>query len=165
MKATRKICKKCLCYNDFDMSQDTEEKTADTEKQEPQTSSGVKSRMIWVVLAGLVILGALATGIVFLARSDVATTGHIRDIFIIVLALEALVIGAALVVLVIQLALLINLLQNEIKPILETTRRTVNTLKGTSAFLSEHAIKPVMQVSSLAAGFRKLVEIIGIIKK
>jgi hypothetical protein len=134
-------------------------------ENETQTKDGLKSKMIWVVLAGLVILGALITGVVLLVRSDAITTSHIRDIFIIVLALESLIIGAALVILVIQLALLINLLQNEIKPILETTRKTVNTLKGTSTFLSEHAVRPVVQLSSLAAGFRKLVEIIGIIKK
>jgi hypothetical protein len=132
---------------------------------EDQTQSSVKSKVVWVVVAGLVILGALITGIVFLARTDSLTTSHIRDIFIIVLALESLVIGAALVILVVQLALLINLLQNEIKPILETTRRTVTTLKGTTAFLSEHAVKPVVNLGSMAAGVRRLGEIIGIIKK
>jgi hypothetical protein len=130
-----------------------------------QTQSRVKSKVVWVVIAGLVILGALITGIVFLARTDSLTTSHIRDIFIIVLALESLIIGAALVILVVQLALLINLLQNEIKPILETTRRTVNTLKGTTAFLSEHAVKPVVNLGSMAAGVKKLGEIIGIFKK
>lgn len=136
-----------------------------SQKNPSESENEMKSRMFWIVLAALVILVALITGVVYLARSDTATTGHVRDIFIIVLALEALVIGVALVILVVQLALLINLLQNEIKPILETTRKTVNTLRGTSTFLSEHAIKPVMRVSSIAAGFRKLVEIIGIIKK
>ena len=147
------------------MTPESLNKSEITQESEPETSNSLKSKMVWIFLAGLIILGALITGMVFLSRSDIATTSHIRDIFIIVLALEALIIGAALVILVVQLALLINLLQNEIKPILETTRRTVNTLKGTSNFLSKHAIKPVMRVSSLAAGFRKLVEIIGIIKK
>ena len=130
-----------------------------------QAQSGVKSKVLWVVIAGLIILGALITGIVFLAKSDTLTTSHIRDIFIIVLALESLIIGAALVILVVQLALLLNLLQNEVKPILETTRRTVNTLKGTTAFLSEHAVKPVINLGSMAAGVKRLIEIIGIIKK
>ncbi len=132
---------------------------------EDQAKSAVKSKAIWVVIAGLIILGALITGIVFLAKSDTITTSHIRDIFIIVLALESLIIGAALVILVIQLALLLNLLQNEIKPILETTRKTVNTLKGTTTFLSEHAVKPVVSMGSMTAGVKKLFEIIGIFKK
>ena len=132
---------------------------------ENQAQSGVRSKVIWVVIAGLILLGVLITGIVFLANSAALTTSHIRDIFIIVLALESLIIGAALVILVVQLALLLNLLQNEIKPILETTRRTVNTLKGTTAFLSEHAVRPVINIGSMAAGVRRLIEIIGIIKK
>ena len=132
---------------------------------ENQAKSSVKSKAIWVVIAGLIILGALITGIVFLAKSDSITTSHIRDIFIIVLALESLIIGAALVILVIQLALLLNLLQNEIKPILETTRKTVNTLKGTTTFLSEHAVKPVVSLGSMSAGVKKLFEIIGIFRK
>jgi hypothetical protein len=136
-----------------------------SQEDENPTRNGVKSTVLWVVIAGLIILGILITGIVFLAKSDTLTTSHIRDIFIIVLALESLIIGAALVILVVQLALLLNMLQNEIKPILETTRRTVNTLKGTTSFLSEHAVKPVINIGSMAAGIKRLIEIIGIIKK
>ena len=147
------------------MDQESSSPTETNPEVEEQTKNGMKSKVIWAVLAGLIILAALITGIVFLAKSDTITTSHIRDIFIIVLALESLIIGGALVILVVQLALLINLLQNEIKPILETTRRTVNTLKGTTAFLSEHAVKPVINLGSLAAGMKRLVEIIGIIKK
>jgi hypothetical protein len=147
------------------MADDSLSPNTTSQTNEGQTRSRVKSKVGWVVIAGLIILGALITGIVFLARTDSLTTSHIRDIFIIVLALESLIIGAALVILVVQLALLINLLQNEIKPILETTRRTVNTLKGTTAFLSEHAVKPVVSFGSMAAGMKRLGEIIGIIKK
>jgi hypothetical protein len=129
------------------------------------SQGGAKSKVVWVVIAGLIILGALITGIFFLAKTDTLTTSHIRDIFIIVLALESLIIGAALVILVVQLALLLNLLQNEIKPILETTRRTVNAVKGTTAFLSKHAVRPVINLSSMAAGVKRLIEIIGITKK
>ena len=147
------------------MANDSLSPNEKSKNTEDQTQSRVKSKVVWVVIAGLIILGALITGIVFLARTDSITTSHIRDIFIIVLALESLIIGAALVILVVQLALLLNLLQNEIKPILETTRRTVNTLKSTTAFLSEHAVKPVINLGSMAAGAKRLIEIIGIIKK
>jgi len=136
-----------------------------TPEENYQAVKSKKSSAIWIGVAILITFGAIIAGIVILSRSDPATTSHIRDIFIIVLALEALIIGVAMVILVVQLALLMNLLQNEIKPILETTHKTVDTLKGTSAFLSKHAVKPVMKISSLAAGARKLIEIIGIIKK
>jgi hypothetical protein len=128
-------------------------------------ASITRPRLIWFTLTGVVVLAVLITGIVFLARSDATTTSHIRDIFIIILALESFIIGVALVILVVQLALLLNMLQNEVKPILDSTRKTVNTLKGTTAFLSEHAIKPVMNISTMVAGLKKVVELFGIIRK
>ena len=124
-----------------------------------------KSIAFWVILVGLIILVALVVGIIYLARADASTTGQIRDIFIIVLAVESIIIGGALVILVVQIAALFSLLQNEIRPILESTQVTLSTLKGTTKFLSEHAVKPVINMSSAAAGIKKLVSLINVIRK
>ena len=77
------------------------------------------------------------------------------------MAFESLVIGAALVVLIVQVASLINLLQNEVKPILESTSDTVNTLRGTTEFLSENLVEPVIKLNSYVAGLRKIFGIFG----
>jgi amino acid permease len=77
------------------------------------------------------------------------------------MAFESLIIGAALVVLVIQIAALINLLQNEVKPILQSTSDTVNTLRGTTEFLSENLIEPVIKLNSYLAGLRKFFDLFG----
>jgi hypothetical protein len=79
---------------------------------------------------------------------------------IIFMALEFLVIGAALVILMIQLAVLINLLQNEIKPILNSTNETVNTLRGTVTFLSDNLAEPVIKLNQYMAGFKKLLDLL-----
>ena len=92
-------------------------------------------------------------------------TDRIRDIFIIVVALESLVIGVALIILIVQLASLINLLQNEVKPILHATNETVNTLRGTSEVLSENLVEPVIKVGGYAAGMKRMLELIGNRKK
>lgn len=123
-----------------------------------QKQSGSKTWII--VVAAVVILGLLITGLVLLIRSTPETTGHWRDIFIIVMALESLVIGAALVVLIVQIATLINLLQNEIKPILNSTNETVSTLRGTAAFLSENLTEPVIQLNATLAGVKKFFDLI-----
>ena len=130
-----------------------------------QQSPNIRKHISLILFAFILIFIASIAGIILLARSDVNTTSHIRDIFIIILALEFLFIGVALIVLVIQLAVLLNVLEHEIKPILETTRETIVTLKGTTAFLSKHAIKPVINLSSAAAGMKRLIEFIGIIRK
>lgn len=115
---------------------------------------------IGLIIGGVVILALIITGVVFLLRSDNDTTARIRDVFIIFMALESLVIGVALVVLIVQLATLINLLNNEIRPIIQSTNDTVNTLKGTVTFLSDNLSEPVIKLNEYIAAIRKFFEII-----
>jgi hypothetical protein len=124
-----------------------------------------KTAIILISIIAVLFFAAVITGIVYLSGKDAETTGRVRDIFIIVLALESLLIGAALVILVIQLAVLTNLVQNELKPILSSAKETASTLRGTSQFLSKRAVAPIISVSSTLAGFKKLGEIIGFIRR
>ncbi|MBM3153449.1 MAG: hypothetical protein FJZ96_14800 [Chloroflexi bacterium] len=126
------------------------------------------ARQRWILVGVIALIVALIAGIVLAViglLQDRTTTANIRDIFIIFLALESLIIGAALVILVIQIAGLINLLQNEIRPILEATNETVNTLRGTTSFLSENLVEPVIKMNSYLAGLRRFFEIFGIKQK
>jgi hypothetical protein len=41
----------------------------------------------------------------------------------------------------------------------------VNTLRGTTAFLSDNLVEPVMKLNEYSAGIQKLVELIGLIRK
>lgn len=117
------------------------------------------------IIAGAVVLVAvIIVAVIFLVKSP-SVASNVRDIFIIFMALESLLIGAALVVLIIQLASLINLLQNEVKPILKSTTDTVNTLRGTTEFLSENLVAPVIKLNSYLAGLRKVIDLLGIIRK
>jgi nitrate reductase gamma subunit len=105
-----------------------------------------------VVLVLLLVIGSL----VLLLRSSPETTAKVRDIFIIIMALEFLITGAALIILIVQLAQLIQLLQHEVKPILESTNETANTLRGTTQFLSEHLVEPVMKLNEYFAGLQSV---------
>ena len=137
-------------------------------ENEPSSSSQQQRTTIIVGIVGLVVLlGILITGVVLLLlpSTDITTVGRIRDIFIILMALESLLIGLVLVILIIQIARLINLLQNEIKPILDSTNETVSTLRGTTAFLSTNLVEPVIKLNESLAGLHKLIEILGIGRK
>ena len=117
-----------------------------------------------ITAGAIVLVAAIVVAVIFLVKSP-SVASNVRDIFIIFMALESLLIGAALVVLIIQLASLINLLQNEVKPILKSTSDTVNTLRGTTEFLSENLVEPVIKLNSYLAGLRKVIDLFGIIRK
>ena len=138
----------------------TVEELADQRERERQ----MKRTMVGVIIGAVVLLGLLGLAIYFLLQ-PATPTDKIRDIFIIVVALESLVIGVALVVLIVQLASLINLLQNEVRPILKATTDTVNNLRGTAEFLGENVVEPVIKLNGYLAGLYRMMEMMGIRKK
>jgi membrane protein implicated in regulation of membrane protease activity len=138
------------------------ESVSTTPPQEEQP----KGIQIWlIVVIAVALLALLATAIFFLAKAPATVTTQIRDIFIILMAFEFLVLGAALVILIVQLAKLVNLLQNEVKPILEATSETVKTLKGTTAFLSDNLVDPVIKLNGYLAGIKKALDLLRIFRK
>ena len=122
-------------------------------------------RIVTIVIIGVVVLLALLGLAIFFLLQPTTPTDRIRDVFIIVVALESLVIGVALIILIIQLASLINLLQNEVRPILKSTSETVNNLRGTVEFLGENAVEPVIKLNGYLAGMSRVIELMGIRKK
>ncbi len=130
--------------------------------EETDSTATWKERLplIGAALVGLLIVAGLVAAVVYLAQPD-APTAKIRDIFIIFMALESLLIGLSLVVLIVQIARLINLLQNEIQPILDSTQEAVNTLRGTTAFLSDNLVEPVIKLNGYLAGLSRLLKIVN----
>jgi len=114
------------------------------------------------IIAGILFILILLGVAIFFLLQPATPTDKIRDVFIIVVALESLVIGVALIVLIVQLASLINLLQNEVRPILNATSETVNSLRGTAEFLGENVVEPVVKLNSYLAGLRRMLELLGI---
>jgi len=127
----------------------------------------MKRLMTWVIVGAVALLALLGTAIYVLLSPNTSGewVGKLRDVFIIVVALESLIIGVALVVLIIQLASLINLLQNEVRPILKATNETVNNLRGTAEFLGENAVEPVIKLNGYLAGLYRMLELMGVKKK
>ncbi len=113
----------------------------------------------YVILAAIVILLLLAAIVVLviLAVKNPVHTETFRDIAIIALAAESSLIGLALIVLIVQVARLTNMLEFEIKPILENTSDTVSTVRGTAAFMSERMVTPIIKASGYASGAARFV--------
>jgi hypothetical protein len=123
--------------------------------------SSAKSRAILIggaILAVLILVG-VGFAVVTMVNHP-GPTENIRDIVIIFMAVEFLVIGAALIILIIQLAQLTALLQNEIKPILDSTSETVDTVRGTTTFLSDYLVQPAIKLNSYLAAVRRALKLI-----
>jgi ABC-type transport system involved in cytochrome bd biosynthesis fused ATPase/permease subunit len=137
-----------------------EDTTLSDDQQTSTMNSKDKFRLALIIAAVVLVIAGVVVAIVLLFKAGDTVTAQIRDVFIILLAFVSLIIGAALVILAIQLAVLTNLIQHEIKPILDATNQTVNTLKGTTTFLSDNLVQPVIKLNEYLAGFKKIVDLI-----
>ncbi len=87
------------------------------------------------------------------------TLPGVRDIAIIILAIESIVIGILLMLLLWQLRSLTVLLQEQIKPMLDSMQETIGTVKGTTSLVSETIVSPAIKISGMVAGLRRAVEV------
>jgi hypothetical protein len=85
----------------------------------------------------------------------------VRDIAIIIIALETIVINVLLAVLIWQIWRLVKMFQTEVKPIIKDTQETVGTVRGTATFVSDNVVDPVVKASGKIAGLRRMLQVLG----
>ncbi len=107
------------------------------------------------LVAGLLVLLLLIVAAVYGMVTHPVVTTVIRDIAIIVLAFITLVTGVLLAVLIFQLQSLIALLRQEIYPILRSVNDTASTVRGTTTFVSDAVVNPVIKAASYASGVKQ----------
>ena len=140
----------------------TLEQTSVTHSTERRNEKPLVSRLAVIggVLAVLVVVGLGIWGMVALANNFSPQIEAIRDILIIVLALESCIFGVAILLLLIMVIRLVNMLEFEIKPILQKTNETVSMVRGTTTFVSDNVVKPVTKMSSYAVATRSALKIL-----
>jgi Mg2+/Co2+ transporter CorB len=103
-------------------------------------------RWFWILI-GLAVASAMGAVLVFLYTHP-AAAAVLRDILIIALAMQLTLLAAVTTFLI----RLVDWLQEEVRPILGRAQETVNTVHGTSAFLSRRLARPAIEAASMAAG-------------
>jgi hypothetical protein len=76
----------------------------------------------------------------------------IRDILVIILALESIIVFGLLAWLILQVRSTVKYLTTEVKPVLDSINETVTTVQKTTTFLSDTVVTPVIRGASYAAG-------------
>ena len=88
------------------------------------------------------------------------TLAAVRDIAIIVLALESIAIGVLLIMLLWQVRSLTLLLEEQVKPMLDSLQETLGTVKGTTSLVSETIVTPAIKISGFASGVRRAFQVL-----
>lgn len=134
---------------------------AETEQSTP--ASDIR-RTLYILLAvgiALLLLGGLLVLVTVLVRNP-DTAEAVRDAVIVAIGIESLITGVAVLLLIVQVARLTAMLQNEIRPMLEATNDALRTVRGTTEFLSDNMVRPVVRLSGAAAAIRRAMDLIGL---
>lgn len=76
----------------------------------------------------------------------------VRDVAIVLLALMSIIIGVLAAITLLQIRSLVRVLQEEIAPMLDSVNSTLRTVNGTTQFVSDNVVDPVVKVSSFTTG-------------
>ena len=132
--------------------------------------SGGRSVTFWIILAisgsiGLCLILFLVAVIVGTASGQwenvASMVAIVRDLLIILLVMQGILVGIALIFMILQLSILFNILQNEVKPILESAQQTASTVKGTASFMGKYAVSPIIRLQVILAGISAFLQAIS----
>jgi hypothetical protein len=126
-----------------------------------ERSASVLPAIIAVLVVLLILAAMIVVGIYLFKHPP--TTAVIRDIFIILLGIQSIIISllvVALLVVVVYVALkmydLTQFVQNELRPILGRADDMVRTVHSRTVFISDTAVKPVIEVMSVTSAVKSI---------
>jgi hypothetical protein len=132
-----------------------EQPTSEVRSSEDRTPMDPRAKkMIVIVSIAVVVIVALLVIAGFFLYSRPQATIFLRDVAIIILALETLMVIFFLGVVTVLLIYVILTLEREIKPVLNATSETVHTVRGTTVFVSETVVSPIMEVAGIVGAVR-----------
>jgi hypothetical protein len=125
------------------------------ESPEARTSMDPRAKkMIFIVSIAVLVIVALLVAAGFFLYSRPQATTFLRDIAVIILAFETLVVIFFLGVVTVLLIYVILTLEREIKPVLNATSETVHTVRGTTTFVSDTVVSPIMSAASIVGAVK-----------
>lgn len=105
------------------------------------------------VVAVLILFG-------FAVMIAVGVIEQVRDIVIILLATESLIIGGVTLFLLYQIIMLVTLIREELIPLIESAQDTVNSARGTTVYVSRKIVVPSMRAATTMARLQAMVRVL-----
>jgi hypothetical protein len=112
----------------------------------------------WAIIGGIigVIVLAVIIALLYIGDSPYPITHRLRDISIVFISLFAVIATLLLAAIVGAILWLVLTLRNRVIPLLETLTATLNRVKGTTEFVSEQAVQPIISVAGTMARMRAM---------
>lgn len=113
----------------------------------------------WTALA-ILVLSLIVVGICYglfqLGGADQSALERLRDIAVIFLVFQLLLVTIILAGIAAGLVFLIVVLKDQIIPLLSELTETAKRLRGTTEFMTEEAVKPIIKSAGQAARWRAM---------
>jgi hypothetical protein len=122
---------------------------AEREMKRRMTLIGIGIAIVAVLIllgfAGMIALGIIA---------------EVRDIVIILLAVESLIIGGVTLFLLYQIIMLLTLIREELIPLIQSAQDTVNSARGTTVYVSRKIVVPSVRAATTMARLQTMVRVL-----
>ncbi len=118
---------------------------------EPASAGGMsRGQQIGIGLGVVVVLVGACAFLYWL--STLGALHVLRDLLIIFLAFESILVFVLLAWLILQVQSLVEYVNTEVKPILGSVQESVTTVQTTTSFLQESVVQPVIKFQAATAG-------------
>jgi len=109
-----------------------------------------------MIIVGAVVFLVLLVAAIVLMASFPSATQVVRDIAIVFVAVETFLIGLAMILLLFQIQVLIQVLRDEIQPLLRSVNDTASTVRGTTEFVSHNMVTPIIRLAGFGAAVQRV---------
>ena len=121
---------------------------------------GVKSKALWAGIVSLIVFVLIIVGLYLLGGADQSALERLRDIAIIFIVLLGLVTVVLLAGVVVALGYLVIQVKDRVIPLLEETTGTVKRVRGTTEFMTEEAVRPLMNAAATYSRLRSMGKVV-----
>ncbi|MCY3976512.1 MAG: hypothetical protein OXG23_00300 [Chloroflexi bacterium] len=118
----------------------------------PKITRFIKAAAVLGILIILILLGAALAAALTAAETWAPLVQIFRDVLLMILLLESILVIAAFAILLLQAAGFLIMLKTEVKPILDNARETTRLSKATAQFINSNAVDPLIQIKSFLSG-------------
>ncbi len=133
------------------MNEDQPITTTDAERQMRR-----RTTLIGIGIAVIAVL--ILLGFVFMIAAGIID--KVRDIVIILLAAESLLIGGVTLFLLYQMIMLLTLIREELIPLIHSAQDTVNSARGTAVYVSRRIIAPSAKAATTVARMQAMARVL-----